>query len=161
MFIQMFYLSENRPFVNLRHEQCDQIWQNSTTLSNIFNVYLVLSKVFRSLWHNLNIFGQIFITVNCQIFKKKRVQLQRMNDNFLFPTPAPAERSSRWRCSWTRRTRTRSWRCCNGPSRSSRRRWRRWWAGRRPSWRSATPTPSRLSCKTGLRKRRSRVFRWE
>ena len=66
----MFYLSENRPFVNLRHEQCDQIWQNSTTLSNIFKVYLVLSKVFRSLWHNLNIFGQIFITVNCQIFKK-------------------------------------------------------------------------------------------
>ena len=52
--------------------QCDQIWRNSATLANMFNIfkiYLVLGKVFNSLWHNLYAFGQLFIAVNGQILK--------------------------------------------------------------------------------------------
>ena len=36
---------------------------------NIFKVYLVLGKVFNSLWHNLYAIGQIFIAENGQILK--------------------------------------------------------------------------------------------
>ena len=36
---------------------------------NIFKDYLVLGKVFTSLWCNLYAFGQIFITANGQILK--------------------------------------------------------------------------------------------
>ena len=38
-------------------------------LGIIFKVYLVLGKVFISLWHNLYAFGQIFVAVNGQILK--------------------------------------------------------------------------------------------
>ena len=36
---------------------------------NIFKVYLVLGKVFSSLWHNLFAIGQIFIAENGQKLK--------------------------------------------------------------------------------------------
>ena len=36
---------------------------------NTFKVYMVLGKVFSSLWHNLYGFGQFFIAINCQILK--------------------------------------------------------------------------------------------
>ena len=57
--------------------QCDQIWRNFATLAkcrnigNIFKVHLVLGKVVNPLWHNLNAYGQIFITVNGQKVKKQ------------------------------------------------------------------------------------------
>ena len=35
----------------------------------LFQVYLVLGKVFSSLWHNLYVFGQLFIAANGQILK--------------------------------------------------------------------------------------------
>ena len=38
---------------------------------NIFKVYLVLGKVFNSLWHDLYAIGQIFIAENGQILKTK------------------------------------------------------------------------------------------
>ena len=37
-------------------------------------VYLVLDKIFNSLWHNLNAFGQIFMKVNGQILKTQSGQ---------------------------------------------------------------------------------------
>ena len=40
---------------------------------NLFKVYLVLGKVFNSLWHNLYAFGQIYIAVNCKILKAQSV----------------------------------------------------------------------------------------
>ena len=40
-------------------------------LGNKFKVYLVLGKVFDSLWHNLYAIGQIFIAENGQILKTK------------------------------------------------------------------------------------------
>ena len=55
--------------------QCDQIWQFPhfgqylKMFINIFKAYLVLGKVFSSLWYNLYAFGQIFIAENCQILK--------------------------------------------------------------------------------------------
>ena len=42
---------------------------------NIFKVYLVLGKVFSSLWYNLYAFGQIFIAENGQILKTQSGRL--------------------------------------------------------------------------------------
>ena len=42
---------------------------------NIFKVYLVLGKVFNSLWHNLYAIGHIFIAENGQILKIQFVHL--------------------------------------------------------------------------------------
>ena len=39
------------------------------SFGNIFKVYLVLGKVFYSLWHNLYAIGQIFIAENGQLLK--------------------------------------------------------------------------------------------
>ena len=52
---------------------------------NTFKVYMVLGKVFSSLWHNLYGFGQIFIAINCQILK---TQFGRMVTLDLFPFTA-------------------------------------------------------------------------
>ena len=56
--------------------QCDQILAKFDhfgkyvkIFANVLNVYLVLGKVFHSLWHTLYAFGQIFIAVNGQILK--------------------------------------------------------------------------------------------
>ena len=45
------------------------LWQICKICGNILKVYLVLGKVFDSLWHNLYAFGQLFIAVNGQILK--------------------------------------------------------------------------------------------
>ena len=48
---------------------------------NIFNVHLVLGKVFISLWHNLYAFGQIFIAVNGQILKTQSGHLVTLSSS--------------------------------------------------------------------------------
>ena len=71
--------------------QCDQIWRNSATLANMFNIfkiYLVLGKVFNSLWHNLYAFGQLFIAVNGQILKTQSGHLVTLLGNYV-PQPPP------------------------------------------------------------------------
>ena len=47
---------------------------------NRFKVYLVLGKVFSSLWHNLYAIGQIFIAENGQILKTKYCHLVTLKD---------------------------------------------------------------------------------
>ena len=51
------------------------LWPIFKIFGNIFKVYLVVGKVFSSLWYNLYAFGQIFIAENGQILKAQSGRL--------------------------------------------------------------------------------------
>ena len=53
------------------------LWPIFKIFGNIFKVYLVVGKVFSSLWYNLYAFGQIFIAENGQILKAQSGRVQR------------------------------------------------------------------------------------
>ena len=58
-----------------RFGEIPPLWPIFKIFSNIFKVYLVLGKVFSSLWYNLYTFGQIFIAENGKMLKTQSGRL--------------------------------------------------------------------------------------